>query len=214
MAKFVTSALIDEIKGKFNGDVFQTWKGIVVRRRGTFPRNPRSAIQQKGRGYFGQLSGQYDGLSSSQKTGWVHYAACSSPFSGFNAFMKLNQRLVYADTVGLTQINDAPADPSSPVPVVGATLSYSAGADEWLFGWSTPAGSTLFIQAFYSIMTGYRDNLFPMWKLSETKRSDLGDISISASDYDSGRFIRVRARVIDQNGEVSAWTETLEAAKS
>jgi len=215
MAKIVLSALIDQISGRWNGDVFQTWKGIVYARRGTFPRQPRTIYQANIRKILSDLAKEYDTLSAARHDAWDYYASqLPDPMSGFNAWCKNNTILIHANHPSLSKIYDPPSVPSPPIAPGGFTLTYSPATDSWNASWTSPNNPDIYVQAFYSIQTGYNDSLFPMWRFAETRPSTDPPISISASQYQPGTRIRVRLRSLDTEGEVSAWTTTLIATKS
>jgi hypothetical protein len=214
MAKLILSSLVDQISGKFNGDVIQTWRGITYRRKGTSPRNPRTVLQASTRQSWSYLSGSYDSLSVEFKADWDYYATLlTGPMSGFNSFMQLNQRLLSANYTTLVKLYDAPSEYTPPAGPEDFALTYNSTYDRWEATWSTPADYDLFVQTEISAVTGYRDTLFPAWALFDTVPSADGIIYIDASVYAAGTQMRARARVINQNGEVSAYTATLTAIK-
>lgn len=215
MAIITPSALIDEIKGRFNGDVFQMWKGILYRRKGTFPRQPKTTSQTLIRSLVSSLSGEFDGLSSARKTAWDYYAGqLPTSMSGFNTWIRNNGKLLYADYSTLIKIYDPPEVPSAPSAPTSFSLTYDATNDRWEASWSTPTAVNLYVQLFLSIVTGYRDTLFPMWSFSSTKPAHQSPIYHSAGDYISGTQVRGHLRVLDEDGQASSWTSTKEATKT
>ena len=215
MARIVPSSLVDEITGKFNGDVFQMWRGIIVRKKGTRPRQPRTLPQTSLRQYFSYLSGDYDKLSSAFKSNWDYYASLvSSTISGFNAFMKLNQRILYANYSSLVRLYDSPPERNNPASASDFTFSYDAGLDKFKSEWSSPLLYNYYDQCFFAPVTGYRDTLFPAWSFSQTVSSHLGYSYINAVPFVSGTQLRARIRVMNCYGEISSFSSTLTATKS
>lgn len=214
MAKIVLSSLVDSITGKWNGDTFQRWKGTTYRKRGTSPRNPRTESQAVARQTWSYLSGTYDTLPLNFKENWAYYADLTpNYYSGFNAFMQLNQRIFSADYSTFTKLYDAPASYSPPAGPEDFTFTYNAGSNQWEAVWSAPNDYVLFVQIEITAVTGYRDTLFPAWALFDTVPSAFGIIYVDASVYGTGTQMRARLRVINLNGEVSAYSATLTSTK-
>lgn len=215
MARIILSALVDEIRGKFNGDTIQTWRGITYRKKGTNPRQANSAPQSDIRQYWSYLSGQYDGLSAPYKANWDYYASLvKETWTGFNAFMGLNAVILYANYSTLSRLYDAPASAVSPAAPSGFSLSYNSLSDVFLAEWTTPAEPAYFVQAFFSPVTGYRDTLFPAWSFNQTVPSFLGYAYINAAQFVTGTQLRAHIRTLNMNGEVSAFSTTLTATKA
>jgi len=209
MAKITPTSLVSEIKGKLNGHVLQMWKGQIVIRAYTEPTQPRSEKQQLIRGIMNNLAGEWSNLSDGQQTLWNTYAASlTDVMSGFNAYVRNNTKLIYADHVSLTQITTPPDPTDPPTPPSDFTATYMLPADEFDIGWTAPNDGSLWIQAFVSPRAAYKDKISPMWSFIETVVSTALVINYDASDYTSPRYFRFRLRVIDAYGEVSAWTDT------
>lgn len=214
MAKVTPSALISEITGRIDGHVFSMWKGQIVLKSFTNPTQPKSEAQQKIRGFYSNLSGKYYALSAINKTEWQIYAdALPEVMSGYNAFIRNNTRLLYANHPLLVEITTPPDPPAPPDAPVGFTASYDSGDDEFDLTWTTPIEPSLFIQAFFSPKVGYHNDISPHWAFLVSQRSHEGPIHMDASGYSSPRTIRFRLRVIDPCGEISAYTTIEEASK-
>lgn len=215
MARIVPSSLIDEIKGKWNGDVFQMRRGTIVRKKGTKPRQPMTPPQTSARQYFSYLSGAYDQLSSVYKTNWSYYASLVSPsMSGFNAYMQLNQQILCAGYSTLIKLNDAPPERNNPASAAGFALSYNSGSDDFVAQWSSPLLYNYYVQCFYSPITGYRNDLFPAWSFSQTVSAHVGQLNVNAAAFIANTQMRARLRVMNSYGEISSYTSTLTAIKS
>jgi len=125
MPKITPSALISEIKGLWNGTVFQMWKGQIVTRNF----NPGSTINKESRqqykGVVSDLSGCYYSLSDSQKNDWICYSdLLPTQMSGFNSFMARNSTLMLADHPSLCFSVVAPPSYSPPATPAPFSVSY------------------------------------------------------------------------------------------
>jgi hypothetical protein len=215
MARIVPSALVDSIKGKFNGDVIQTRRGTVYRRKGTNPRNTRTSPQTSVRQFFSYLSGAYDELSTDFKTCWDQYAAyISETVTGFNSFMSLNTVLLYADYSTLSRVYEAPVARTTPAAPSSFALSYNSVVESFCAEWATPSEPDYYVQAFFSPVTGYRDTLFPSWSFAQTSPSWQGYCYINAAQFVAGTQVRVHLRALKSTGEVSSWTTTKTETKT
>lgn len=214
MAKITPTALVSEITGKLQGHVLQMWKGQIVIREFTQPTQPRTEKQQFIRGIINNLAGNWSDLSDAQQTLWNTYAASlTDVMSGFNAYIRNNTKLLYADHTSLTQITTPPDPPNPPTSPSDFTATYDGGDDEFDLAWTAPSSASLWVQAFVSPRATYKDKISPMWSVIETVVSTALTINYDASDYASPRYFRFRLRVIDAYGEVSAWTDTKTASK-
>jgi len=210
MARIIPSALIDGITGKFNGDVFQMWRGIIVRKKCTSPRQPRTSFQSSSRQLFSYLSGSYDSLSDSQKSAWTTYAALiGSTLSGFNAFMQLNQQILYANYSTLIRLFDPPPERNNPSSPSGFYIDSTPGSCNFVLRWSTPSMYNYYVQVYSSPLTGYRNTLFPSWLLSQTVNSPDENYIFATSSFSLESQIRFRLRVLNCYGEASAYSETI-----
>ena len=215
MAKIILSALVDGMKGRFNGSILQMRGNTCYRRSGGPSRQPRTAPQQQNRQNWSYLSGSYDELPSTFKTNWECYSASiSSTWSGFNGFMKNNQQILCANYSTLTRLFDSPPSYSPPPGTTAFSLSYNSSFNRWEASWTSPSSAILFVQIEISPITGYRDTLFPAWSLHETAPSYLLISYIDSSAYAIGTQMMARARVINQYGEISPYSTTLTSSKT
>jgi len=215
LARIILSALVDEIKGKWNGDIFQTYKGITYRKKGTRPRQPRSIHQTSNRQFFSYLSGQFDSLSSGFQYNWNYYAGLvSNTYSGFNAFISLNQTILCANYSTLVRLYNAPPERKNPSSISDFVFTYDASKDTFIATWSSPLLYNYYVQCFYSVVTGYRDTLYPAWSFSQTVSSNLGYIYIAAGQFVSNTQVNSRLRVLNCYGERSSYSSTLTSIKT
>lgn len=215
MAIVIPSALVESITGRIGGSVLEVHRGVNYIRSGPDPRQPRVALQQSIRGLINDYAGLWDALSSPRKTGWNYYATgLPGTQTGVNAYVAANAKLVYASYTTLVPISDAPTWPGIPTAPGGSALTYHPGTDEWRAAWTSPTSYVLFVQAFYSIQVAYDEGDHAAWTFVETSAAANSPIAFSAVDYDSGTICRVRMRVINPDGEVSAWAAIQEATKS
>ncbi len=112
MAKFTTSGLIFNIRGKLGDLIFSSWNGTpVVRRSPKKVRNPRTKSQIQSRKIFSEVSSGWWKLSLIEKAEWGEYAKKfkKSPIdnggiirirrgggamTGQNAYMRVNALLI------------------------------------------------------------------------------------------------------------------------
>lgn len=215
MAIVIPSALVDQITGRIGGSVLEVTRGVNYIRSGPKPRQPRVALQQQIRGWINDYAGLWDGLSAGRKTGWNYYATgLPGSETGVNAYVAANARLAYANYITLIPILDAPAWPGTPTAPGGSALTYNAGADEWRAAWTSPTGYTLYVQCFYTIQVARAEGDHAAWTFVETSAGGNSPIAISAAPYDTGTICRVRLRVINPDGEASAWAAIQQATKT
>lgn len=210
MTRWVTSALVTAIKGRFHGDVFQMWKGLVVSRRGTFPRQPRTLRQTSTRTNVSYIAGCWSTLSDQQKYNWAYYAdQLPTRHSGFNAYLSRNVIILEAEHPSLVGYQDPREVPEFPVAPVGFTVSFLAGPARTRLTWSTPNDSSLFVQAYFSPVTGYRDDTSPISWFIGSVCSTYGQLLHTVSDYQTNNIGRYWIRAVNTWGEVSVPTSLL-----
>lgn len=215
MAIVTPSALVDSITGRIGGSVLEVCRGVNYIRSGPDPRQPRVRLQQSIRGLINDYAGLWNGLSTGRKTAWDYYATgLPGTPTGVNAYVAANAKLVYASYTSLIPISDAPTWPGTPTAPGGSALTYHAGTDEWRAAWTSPTSYVLFVQCFMSIQVGYDEGDHASWTFVETTAAANSPIAFSAAPYATGTICRARMRVINPNGEVSAWAAIQEAAKT
>jgi hypothetical protein len=215
MAKIIPSSLITGITGKINGDVFSMWRGIIVRRKGTKPSQPRTSAQVSVRQSWSYLSGTFDQLPPSYKTNWKDYAQLVSPSkTGFSMFMALNQVISSANYITLTRLFDAPPLRNPPYMPANFESAYSPGSDRFELSWTSPLFVNYYVQIFTSPVTGYRDTNYPKWKLHSTISADVGSAIVDASQFAWQTQIRFRGRTVNCYGETSGYTYTTTSIKT
>lgn len=215
MAKIEPSALITQITGRLSGQIAQIWKGEIILRRYTPPRNPRTVSQAKLRGLSADYAGAYDKLNTAQKAEWESYAeAIEDVMTGQDTYIRNNVRLIYADHVSLSEIVVPPDPPAPPTAPADFAVAYDGGDDEFDLTWTTPNSASLWVQASYCPQVGYNTTYYPMWKFTETVVSTAQVIHFSATNYSAPRYFLFHIRTIDACGEISAWSSTLREQKS
>jgi hypothetical protein len=94
------------------------------------------------------------------------------------------------------------------------TLTYSAGADDWSLGWTTPDDEDLYVQFWAWKQATYKDKYGAYYVYQGTTRSSNLSLAISASGYQAGTILEGKARTINLVGETSEWTTNIEEAKT
>lgn len=115
MALIKLTAMVDTISGKLNGTVFSNNKGGQYVRSKSLVSNPNSTLQSSVRSVFGSISSAWQGLTESQRQGWISGAqnfpyinrlGDSKMLTGKALFQKLNLNL---SVLGLDMLSDIPA---------------------------------------------------------------------------------------------------------
>lgn len=164
MARFVSSVLIDDIRGAMGNMVFDTWKGVqVIRRKSTSRSNPHSREQIYMRARITATSKRWHHLlTQEQRDRWHEFAQRRNrkgprpkpgggglheaipegrgPQTGYNSFQMLNALGFNADVFNRwTFINDAPLDNPPPGAITVLSGGWSAGLCSLWLEWSPPA---------------------------------------------------------------------------
>ena len=215
MAKITPSALITEIKGKWHGDQFQMWRGQIIARRASRPRQTPNLARAHYKGYVSQIAGCYDGLSAADKVSWACYSdLLPTEMSAFNAYLGRNVTNLTAQNAGLTAYHTAPSAysvPPSPAPIAS---SYCGSSGMYCVSWATPTGSCYYVQGAFAPQAGYSNLKSPSWRFSETVAAARLYIDLDGSGFPSGTVIRFRARTLNIHGEPSPWTDIASATKT
>lgn len=207
MAKVIFSSLIDDISGKFGGSIFKRVKSGTILRQSQRPANPRSSHQQRTRRIFNDLSGRWYSLTATQQSLWDHFASLSpGRMSGFNAYLKLNTRLLSANYSTLVRIDSPPLTPSTPEHIEGLSVE-SLSNTKNIIGWTSPKSYSYFTQTFFAVSPGYSFRNKEKWRLIETKPSISAYISHNHT-YPAGTSLHYKARTIDSKGRISSLSLT------
>lgn len=115
MARISFTSSMEEIIGKFGGNVFQdSYFGIQLRGL-TKPRNPQTQLQQLRRGDFGFLSASWRYLSSSDKNTWITEAGTVP--EALRLFLQSNVNLIIAEQNTVNTFVSGPTPVSFPVQI-------------------------------------------------------------------------------------------------
>ena len=215
MPKITPSALITEIKGRWHGDQFQMWKGQIIARRASRPRQTPNLARARYKGYVSQIAGCYDGLSAQHKQSWACYSdLLPTVMSGFNAFLGRNVTLMTTQHPDLLPYHCAPAVYSSPESPAPLSAHFCVALGDYSVTWTTPADACYYVQGHYAPQSGYSNLRSPSWRHLETVAAALLSLDLDGSGFPSGTVIRFRARTLNIYGEPSPWTESVAATKS
>jgi len=170
MAKIQFSAVVGDARKKAGGVVFTKGRTGAVVRRKVSPTQPRSQAQRNVRSQFTAFSKMWGTLSDAQRAAWTALAATATRkdvfgnvkvLTGLQLFQSCNRNL---DSIGATEISDAPASLSAGAPgTLTLTCTHSGtatitgvvyGAGTGVFAYSgttnwTPAiGDTVIVTGF------------------------------------------------------------------
>jgi len=215
MALFFPVGSTASMVGKYGGDSLQRWRTRLVKRKATKPVNRRTVRQSTTRRLCGHLSKKWADLTPQQRIDWDGYGTCVGiNKKGFYAFQSDNHRLLYANHMGLILQEDPPEGSNIPDAPTELTLTYSAGADDWNLGWTTPDDEDLYVQFWAWKQATYKDKYGAYYVYQGTTRSDNASLSITAANYQVGTILQGKTRTINLAGETSIWTNNIEAAKT
>ncbi len=122
--KVVYAPLVSDVRNRFGGQVFTSWKGIPVVRRFAKPGNPNTTDQQEVRKIFQNLTIAYVRMGALQRAAWTSFAA-GKPFIGRNRYIGLNVPALNGDVV-LDDLVFSPGDAST-IPPTGVTVTPGVG---------------------------------------------------------------------------------------
>ena len=201
MAKIKFTALVDTIRGGWNGSVLSQWKGINVTKSHPTPRQPRTEAQQRIRGLMNDLSGEFYALSSTLKDLWNRYASLlPKTMTGLNAYIYQNLNLVrYLGSA--YKVTNPPPTPSTPEAIVGFAITVTDSTHNSI-AWTTPTGDSDYVVVDYSFMAGRDDSSHPRWSFA-AGGSASGSPLTHVHSFPVGTVMRYRARVMDSFGRLS-----------
>ena len=142
MAKLVNPLLSLEARGKANGCIYNTWRGISYAKSFASPAQPNTAEQLAARSRLVTYVNDWAGLSDSEREAWNTYAAAhllsdwtGSPkrITGQNWYIRCN---VQIDRLSGTPI-DVPPEVAAPDGLAGFALALSTG--NVTAAWTSPA---------------------------------------------------------------------------
>ena len=122
--KLTYAPLVSDVRGRFEGSVFSSWKGISLLRRFQAPSNPNSTSQQQHRNVFANLTRLYSMMSTYWKAAWDNWAT-GKPMIGRNKLIGDNVGVLAGDANWADSVL-APADAST-IPLVSATFTGGVG---------------------------------------------------------------------------------------
>lgn len=144
MAKLMNPLMSTEARGKVEGTIYNTWRGIRYAKSFTAPAQPRTSKQLQIRAYAVKVIREWAELEESQRTAWNEYAgyhpeidwtSATKRLTGANWYLRLNTRLLL---MGKSTISDPPTD-SAPDPVAG--LSASSNEQAITLTWTPYSGT-------------------------------------------------------------------------
>lgn len=210
MAKVIFTALVESMSGSHGkqGSVSSQWKGVQVLKRHARPRQPRTSTQQLIRGLMNDLSGNWYGLSAVQQSLWNKYASLlEGAKTGMNAYQRLNLNL--ARYLGVANITNAPPPtPSTPDSVFGHTMTATDNTTNTLT-WTAPTTVADWLILDYSFMAGLDDRAHPRWSYAAAVSPSALTLAHTHA-FPTGTIMSYRARVMDEYGRVSPFTERMD----
>jgi len=208
MAKVTPSALITEIKGKWNGSCFQMWKGAITIRRSPKPRKIISESRYNFRAVISSLSGCFYIMTPNQRIAWNDYAKLlPRSASGYNAFISRSSALVLSGHPDLCAYYNAPVSYNPPVSAAPIGLCYYPDTALYCISWNDPNCASVYVQGLLAVQSMYSNENCPKWKIFDTVPSTDLHMIYDASSFDADQMIRFTARSINMRGEFSATAE-------
>lgn len=204
MVKITPSILVEEIRGRWGGSIFQMWKNqIYCRKAFELPDHPTSK-RQNIRGSFGNVSSCFYLLSSIQQTCWNNYASLLpsslQPQSGYNQYLALNMR---ARLIGTAPVNNPPLHYDPPNTPVGLSAQYNASTENINLSWANPSDSSLLVMGFFSVQVHYSSINSAKWKQAQFVCANIRELSVDVSDYPDGYTFYMRANTLTTLGVTS-----------
>ena len=161
MARIKFGNIVVDMRGKISGNVYSKNKGGAYSRVRVVPTNPRSAAQNLVRSVFTALSQAWQGLSDSERSGWIQAAinfpaknslGDSHTLSGNALYVSLNKNL--AD-VALSAIDTAPSKVvATPLDIPTVVADASSQTLVATFGSTIPADVAVKVFASASVSPG------------------------------------------------------------
>lgn len=200
------------LTGRFGGDVLFLLDDQLLRKSGSYPRNPRTPAQYETRRLSTSINKMWKTLTGEQQAQWDTYGLYPEiAMGGFFAFHDNNTRLLFPEHPDFSFQSTPPDPPNLPDTPTGLTATYLSGSDEWEFAWITPDDATLYVQLWAWQQATYNIKGGIFYTHHETTRSDNLSIKIDASSYQPGTIIEGYIRALNLDGERSEWTTTKEA---
>jgi len=205
MAKIFYSALVNTIAGKLLYGVLSRTKGIsYLKSYNPTPTDRRTQRQVQVRSQISYLAGQWYLLSSTLKDLWNDYAAAHpDPQSGINAYIGVNQRLMYYFGSGARRTAPPPT-PDTPEHPQGTNV-LSLGAMDFCVTWTRPTDPNTFTAVNYRPVLGIERTASLQWKFGGTAGGDKRSIRIN-TDYPHDYRVKFRVRSLDLLGRASPWS--------
>lgn len=205
VARIFYSALVSGIRGALSGSVFASTRGTrYLKRRNSSPTDKRSCGQVRIRRQISDLAGRWYSLSHSRKRLWCAYAtAAPTPMSGINAFIGVNNRLIYY--LGPSAYRaEPPPTPSAPG-WLRNTVVIAVASMDYCVMWGQPDTNGVFVIAQYRPVFGIERAGSQQWKFGGTAAGDALSIRIN-TDYPNTYTLKFRVRSIDLFGRASPWS--------
>jgi hypothetical protein len=209
MAKITYSAFVSNIRGKLRGDVFTSYRGInILRTHCENPYDPSTARQQIIRGNWSNIAGCWWNLPATYKELWEKYGQTKKDCkTGIGAFMQANMRLLAADNIELTQIDNPPFTPSTPMAVQNFSWDWLTASTARI-EWNNPLATTTYIQLFHRLNWDYTPTYNIYWVHVVTTNSDSGYYDWT-HPYPTGTDVHIKVRSIDTHGRTSPYTHRI-----
>jgi hypothetical protein len=127
--------------------------------------------------------------------------------TGIGAFMQANMRLLAANNIGLTQIDNPPFTPLTPTAVQEFSW-YFLTASTARISWTAPDNNQIYVQTFHRLNWDYSPDYNIYWKFTETYLSTISPRNWTHG-YPTGTDIHIKMRSIDKWGRTSPQTHKI-----
>lgn len=203
MAKIITSAFIDGLKGSLQGSTFRTMKrGVHIFTKGR-PANPRSDAQTTHRTRMSSVNAAWQNLTADEKALWSQFATQSrGEPTGYHAFMELNLNLLSSDNVSLTTVTNPPLSPNTPPGLLGL-FAQEYGNTTTALCWLSPNLEGVFVKSYVGIISGSKVR----WRLLSTVLST-ALFACHNYNYPTGTVLGYKARCILTDGRQGPYAFT------
>lgn len=154
MAKLLQPLMSAAARGKVNGTIYNSWRGVAYAKNFASPTQPRTIAQLKFRSFMVDGSRAWQALTQAQRDGWIAYATAHPVLDWTGKSIRLTGANVYvscyvlAKFCGLTPKATAPAE-NAPAGVGGLTTT--PGTGQVVVGITTPTATY-----FYWDVRGYQ----------------------------------------------------------